>query len=337
MAGASDPPVDVPDGSGTKIPDQTDAGDEAPPESTITRRPFRVRYFGDYELRGEIARGGMGVVYRARQVSLDRPVALKMILPNRLDDDAVKRFRQEAESAGNLDHPNIVQVYEVGKHEGQHFLSMKLIDGRSLKDELPRFRKDLRAAARLMATVARAVHHAHQRGVLHRDLKPHNILVDRDGQPHVTDFGLAKRVDAGREVTQTGAWAGTPEYMPPEQADGEFKGLTTAADIYSLGAILYTLLTGDPPFRGSLPGHLAPDHRGRARPAPRARPPRRPRPGDDLPQVPGEGPRPPLPHGRRTRRRPRPLAPRRADHGAAGLAAGNASANGSAASRPSRP
>ena len=142
-----------------------------------------------------------------------------------------------------------MQVYEVGKHEGQHFLSMKLIDGRSLKDELPRFRKDLRAAARLMATVARAVHHAHQRGVLHRDLKPHNILVDRDGQPHVTDFGLAKRVDAGRDVTQTGAWAGTPEYMPPEQAGGEFKGLTTAADIYSLGAILYTLLTGDPPFR----------------------------------------------------------------------------------------
>jgi hypothetical protein len=198
----------------------------------------------------------MGIVYRARQVSLDRPVALKMILPNQLDDDAVKRFRQEAESAANLDHSNIVQVYEVGMHEGQHFLSMRLIEGRSLKDELPRFRKDLRTTARLMATVARAVHHAHQRGVLHRDLKPHNILMDGDGQPHVTDFGLAKRVDAGREVTQTGAWAGTPEYMAPEQAAGEFKGLTTAADIYGLGAILYTLLTGHPPFRGSYPSIL---------------------------------------------------------------------------------
>jgi WD40 repeat protein len=198
----------------------------------------------------------MGVVYRGRQVSLDRPVALKMILADKLDDEAVRRFRQEAESAGSLDHPNIVPVYEVGQHDGQHFLSMRLIDGSSLKEELPRLRKDSRAAARLLATVARAVHHAHQRGVLHRDLKPQNILVDRDGQPHVTDFGLAKRVAAGREVTQTGAWAGTPEYMAPEQAAGEFKGLTTAADTYSLGAILYTLLTGDPPFRGAYPAIL---------------------------------------------------------------------------------
>jgi WD40 repeat protein/predicted Ser/Thr protein kinase len=232
------------------------AGALSEPESTITRPPFRVRYFGDYELKAEIAQGGMGIVYRARQVSLDRPVALKMILPDKLDDDAVRRFRQEAEAAGNLDHPNIVPVYEVGKHEGQHFLSMKLIDGRSLKEALPRLRKDCRAAAGLLATVARAVHHAHQRGVLHRDLKPHNILVDRDGQPHVTDFGLAKRVDAGRDVTRTGAWAGTPEYMPPEQAAGEFKGLTTAADIYSLGAILYILLTGTPPFQGPYPAIL---------------------------------------------------------------------------------
>src|SRR5262249_32280631 len=159
-------------GSGTKIPGQTLPGDEPEPELPITRRPFRVRDFGDYELLGEIARGGMGVVYRARQVSLDRLGALKMILPNQLDDDAVKRFRKVPESAANLDHPNIVQVYEVGKHEGQHFLSMKLIEGRSLKDVLPRLRKDLRAACKLMRKVARAVHHAHQRGVLHRDLKP---------------------------------------------------------------------------------------------------------------------------------------------------------------------
>jgi WD40 repeat protein len=241
---------------GPRIPDDTPGGVAPAAESTITRPPFRVRYFGDYELRAEIAQGGMGVVYRGRQVSLDRPVALKMILPDKLDDEAVKRFRQEAESAGGLDHPNIVPVYEVGQHDGQHFLSMRLIEGSNLKEDVPRFRKDSRAAARLLATVARAVHHAHQRGVLHRDLKPQNILVDRDGQPHVTDFGLAKRVAAGRDVTQSGAWAGTPEYMAPEQAAGEFKGLTTAADIYSLGAILYTLLTGNPPFRGAYPAIL---------------------------------------------------------------------------------
>ncbi len=224
-------------------------------------------------------------MYRARQVSHVRMVAHNMILPNKLDDAGVKRFRQEAESAGNLDHPNIVPVYEIGKHDDQHFLSMKLIDGCSLKDALPRLRKDLRAAARLMVTVARAVHHAHQRGVLHRDLKPQNVLIDREGQPHVTDFGLAKRVDAKHhDLTQTGAWAGTPEYMPPEQAGGEFKTLTTAADIYSLGAILYTLLTGEPPFRGPYPAIL---HRiimdDPARPRSLDYLERRTRPGDDLP------------------------------------------------------
>jgi WD40 repeat protein/predicted Ser/Thr protein kinase len=256
MGKTSEPPALSTDGSGTKMPGNSLTSNEPEPEAMISRPPFRVRYFGDYELKAEIARGGMGVVYRGWQVSLDRPVALKMILSDDPDDDTLKRFRQEAESAANLDHPNIVQVYEVGRHEGQHFISMKLIDGRSLKDELPRFRKDVRAAAQLMATVARAVHHAHQRGVLHRDLKPQNVLVDRDGQPHVTDFGLAKRIDAGREVTQAGAWFGTPQYMPPEQAAGEFKGLTTAADIYSLGAIFYTLLTGDPPFQGAYPAIL---------------------------------------------------------------------------------
>jgi eukaryotic-like serine/threonine-protein kinase len=256
LVNASEPPAMLSRAPDTKVPDPVEPGDEFEHELTITRGPFLVRYFGDYELQGEIARGGMGVVYRARQVSLDRMVALKMILPNMLDETGIKRFRQEAESAGNLDHPNIVPVYEVGKHEGQHFLSMKLIDGPSLKDDLPRLRKDLRAAVRLMVTVARAVNHAHQRGVLHRDLKPQNVLVDREGQPHVTDFGLAKRIDAGREVTQKGEWFGTPAYMPPEQAAGEFKGLTTAADIYSLGAILYSLLTGVPPFQGSKAGIL---------------------------------------------------------------------------------
>jgi len=212
-------------------------------------RPAPQR-FGDYELLDELARGGMGVVYRARQVSLNRTVALKMILSGRFATEAeLRRFRVEAEAAAQLDHPNIVPILDVGRHQGHAYFSMKLVPGGNLTRHLARYQGDHAAAARLTATIARGIDYAHGRGLIHRDLKPSNILLDDSGRPLIADFGLVKRTEEGLSLTLSGAIVGTPGYMAPEQISGG--AVTVAADVYSLGAILYQLLTGRPPFRGA--------------------------------------------------------------------------------------
>ena len=210
--------------------------------------PSAIRYFGDYELQEEIAHGGMGVVYRATQSSLNRVVALKMILRGAFATPRdLARFRAEAESVAALDHPNIVPIYEVGEHEGLQYFSMKYIPGGNLA-KAPRL--DARAEAARLRDVALAVDYAHRRGILHRDLKPSNILTDEHGTPYVTDFGLAKRLtEPDRSFTDPGQLIGTPRYMAPEQAEGR-RDLTVAADVYALGAILYERLSGRPPFLG---------------------------------------------------------------------------------------
>src|SRR5881394_1038374 len=238
----------------------------AKPHSALS---VKFHCFGDYELLEEIARGGMGLVFRARQISLNRLVALKLILGGRLASQvAVERFQAEAEAAAGLRHPHIVGVHEIGKVQGYHYYSMELIEGTGLDRQIAASKvsdaktTEGRASARhnqmriakLMISVASAVDFAHQHGVLHRDLKPSNILIDREGQPHLADFGLAKLVD--RDITQftlSGAVMGTPSYMAPELVSGNAKRATTAADIYSLGAILYESLTGSPPFKGETP------------------------------------------------------------------------------------
>ncbi|MEL7265667.1 MAG: protein kinase, partial [Planctomycetota bacterium] len=221
--------------------------------------PPDLRQFGDFELEGEIARGGMGVVYRARQRSLGRTVALKMILSGRLANATeLSRFRAEASAAAGLDHPNIVPIYQVGEHNGQHFFAMGLVEGKSLEEWIRREPMNSMMAAAILRQIAQAIAYAHAQNVVHRDLKPANVLLAESDSsasqslsPRITDFGLAKRVDRPDDLTGTGNIVGTPSYMAPEQAVGDTAGVGPSIDIYAIGAVGYALLTGQPPFRGA--------------------------------------------------------------------------------------
>ncbi|HVS37565.1 MAG TPA: serine/threonine-protein kinase [Gemmataceae bacterium] len=213
-----------------------------------------VERVGDYELLSELGRGGMGVVFKARDARLNRFVAVKMILPAAMPDETdLERFQTEASAAGRLHHPNIVAVHAVGQQDGRWFYCMDLIEGPSLAKRIAGGPLPGRTAARYMVGVARGIDHAHRNGVLHRDLKPANILLDADDQPHVADFGLAKQMKTDQHgCTRTGSILGTPSYMAPEQASGS-KEIGPACDVYGLGALLYELLTGRPPFRAETP------------------------------------------------------------------------------------
>ena len=209
--------------------------------------------FGDYEILEELGRGGMGIVYRARQLSLNREVALKMILRGSLASaQDRRRFFAEAEAAAQLEHPGIVPVYEVGQHQGLAFFSMKVVEGQTLDQLLANRPIDARKAAEILKKIAEAIHYAHERGVLHRDLKPSNILIDQNGNPNVTDFGLAKRFTEKNAESKSGI-VGTPMYMAPEQAEGAKNQVGPGTDVYCMGNVLYFMLTGRPPFQAATP------------------------------------------------------------------------------------
>ena len=266
------------DPAGEEAPSALSATDDAPPvdQSAIDNRQAgigsRDRYFGDYELLRQIGRGGMGVVYEARQISLNRTVALKMILGGDLaSSSAIRRFQIEAEAAAKLEHPNIVAIHEFGEREGLPFFSMQRIEGTSLDREMAALaltsmdgttgkssahksaaRQTQVRIARLVAILARALHYAHEQGVIHCDVKPGNILIDSHGQPHLTDFGIALLLNREGLLTNSGV-IGTPRYMSHEQASGRRGDVTAATDIHGLGVILYELLTGQPPFCAATP------------------------------------------------------------------------------------
>src|SRR6266702_1803838 len=228
--------------------------DNAKPTSGVkeaVRAATMLGELGDYELLDEVGRGGQGVVFRARQKSLNRTVALKVISLGQWASKAhLKRFRLEAEAAARLEHPGIVPIHEVGERDGSCYFSMKFIEGGQLDEIVRREPMPIRQGAELIAKVARTVHYAHEHGILHRDIKPGNILLDANGEPHLTDFGLARLVESESSVTHTLEVLGTPSYMAPEQAVGNNAGLSSVTDVYGLGAVFYQLLTGHPPFAG---------------------------------------------------------------------------------------
>src|SRR5207253_7603281 len=223
----------------------------APDSKNAARTVELLGELGDYELLEEVGRGGQGVVFRARQKSLNRTVALKVISLGQWASKAhLKRFRLEAEAAGRLEHTGIVPINEVGERDGSCYFSMKFIEGGQLDEVARRTPMPIRQAVELIAKIARTVHYAHEHGILHRDIKPGNILLDAKGEPHLTDFGLARLVESESSVTHTLDVLGTPSYMAPEQAVGNNAAVSNATDVYGLGAVLYQLLTGHPPFAG---------------------------------------------------------------------------------------
>src|SRR5437660_1405188 len=229
----------------------TTPDDVAPTSQKTVRAAELLGELGDYELLDEVGRGGQGVVFRARQKSLNRIVALKVISLGQWASKAhLKRFRLEAEAAARLEHPGIVPIHEVGERDGSCYFSMKFVEGGQLDEVIKRTPMSIRRAVELIEKVARTVHYAHEHGILHRDIKPGNILLDRNGEPHLTDFGLARLVEADSTVTGTLEVLGTPSYMAPEQAAGNNAAVSSNTDVYGLGAVLYQLLTGQPPFAG---------------------------------------------------------------------------------------
>src|SRR3989454_3257623 len=230
---------------------KADDANAAPDVKGTARAGTMLGEFGDYELLEEIGRGGQGVVFRARQKSLNRTVALKVIGLGQWATKAhLKRFRREAEAAASLEHPDIVPIYEVGERDGSCYFSMKFIEGGRLDEVVRRTPMSVRQTAELIVKVARTVHYAHEHGILHRDIKPGNILLDAKGEPHLTDFGLARLVETESTVTRTLDVLGTPSYMAPEQAVGNNAAVSSVTDVYGIGAVLYQLLTGQPPFAG---------------------------------------------------------------------------------------
>src|SRR5438876_9731345 len=234
------------------VEDVESSNANAAPHIKKAPRPAKtLAELGDYELLEEIGRGGQGVVYRAHQKSLNRTVALKLIgLGHWATEAHLKRFRREAEAAASLEHPGIVPIHEVGEREGTCYFSMGFIEGDQLDEVVRREPMPVRRAAELIAKVARTVHYAHEHNILHRDIKPGNILLDQEGEPHLTDFGLARLVETKSTITRTMEVLGTPSYMAPEQAVGNNAAITSATDVYGLGAVFYQLLTGHPPFAG---------------------------------------------------------------------------------------